>query len=166
MCDSGKRGEARAPFGAECGKTSNLQLYRVSTFGRDGPGKKSRTNSHTLAEWPQSVCVTSWCIDLCVTMQRARVFSSLLYQDVMVLDVPEKDPPQPCKKTPVPQSLKLGARRLGSLGCSGHGRHAIPDGNLAHSLYSKHQQQPLAPPPGARPKPTTGPPSSIPKSIR
>ena len=92
---SGKRGEARTPFGAECGKTSNLQLYRVSTFRRDGPGKKSRTNSHRLAEWPQSVCLTSWCIDLCATMQRARVFSSLLYQDVMVFDVPEKDP---CKK--------------------------------------------------------------------
>ena len=87
---SGKRGEARAPFGAECGKTSNLQLYRVSTFRRDGPGKKSRTNSHRLAEWPQFRCNTSWCIDLCATMQRARVFSSLLYQDVMVLDVPEK----------------------------------------------------------------------------
>ena len=80
------------------------QAHRVSTFRRDGPGQKSRTNSHRLAEWPQSVCLTSWCIDLCVTMQRARVFSSLLYQDVMVLDVPEKDPAQPCKKTLVPQS--------------------------------------------------------------
>ena len=108
---SGKRGEARAPFGAECGKTSNLQLYRVSTFRRDGPGKKSRTNSHRLAEWPQSVCLTSWCIDLCATMQRARVFSSLLYQDVMVLDVPEKDPAQPCKKTLVPQSPPNSTRR-------------------------------------------------------
>ena len=68
-------------------------------------------NSHTLAEWPQSVCVTSWCIDLCVTMQRARVFSSLLYQDVMVLDVPEKDPAQPCKKTLVPQSPPNSTRR-------------------------------------------------------
>ena len=67
-------------------------------MGRDGPGKKSRTNSHRLAEWPQSVCLTSWCIDLCGPMQRARVFSSLLYQDVMVFDVPEKDPAQPCKK--------------------------------------------------------------------
>ena len=90
---------ARAPFGAECGKTSNLQLYRVSTFGRDGPGKKSRTNSHTLAEWPQSVCVTSWCIDLCGPMQRARVFSSLLYQDVMVLMFfLKKTLHNPCKK--------------------------------------------------------------------
>ena len=109
--NSGKRGEARAPFGAECGKTSNLQLYRVSTFRRDGPGKKSRTNSHRLAEWPQSVCLTSWCIDLCGPMQRARVFSSLLYQDVMVLDVPEKDPAQPCKKTLVPQSPPNSTRR-------------------------------------------------------
>ena len=67
-------------------------------MGRDGPGKKSRTNSHRLAEWPQFRCNTSWCIDLCGPMQRARVFSSLLYQDVMVLDVPEKDPAQPCKK--------------------------------------------------------------------
>jgi len=82
-----------------CGKTSNLQLYRVSTFRRDGPGKKSRTNSHRLAEWPHSVCLTSWCIDLCGPMQRARVFSSLLYQDVMVFDVPEKDPAQPLQKT-------------------------------------------------------------------
>ena len=117
--DSGKRGEARAPFGAECGKTSNLQLYRVSTLGRDGPGKKSRTNSHRLAEWPQLRCNTSWCIDLCGPMQRARVFSSLLYQDVMVLDVPEKDPAQPCKKTLVPQSplnstLRSPPRRLRS----------------------------------------------------
>ena len=38
------------------------------------------------------------CPDLCGPMQRARVFSSLLYQDVMVFDVPEKDPAQPCKK--------------------------------------------------------------------
>ena len=111
LCNSGKRGEARAPFGAECGKTSNLQLYRVSTFRRDGPGKKSRTNSHRLAEWPQFRCNTSWCIDLCATMQRARVFSSLLYQDVMVLDVPEKDPAQPCKKTLVPQSPPNSTRR-------------------------------------------------------
>ena len=70
-------------------------------MGRDGPGKKSRTNSHRLAEWPQFRCNTSWCIDLCATMQRARVFSSLLYQDVMVLDVPEKEP---AKKPSVPQS--------------------------------------------------------------
>ena len=118
--DSGKRGEARAPFGAECGKTSNLQLYRVSTFRRDGPGKKSRTNSHRLAEWPQFRCNTSWCIDLCATMQRARVFSSLLYQDVMVLDVPEKDPAQPCKKTLVPtKPAELHTHRQQFSGC-GH----------------------------------------------
>ena len=105
---SGSRavGARFSPFGAECGKTSNLQLYRVSTFPRDGPGKKSRTNSHRLAEWPQSVCLTSWCIDLCATMQRARVFSSLLYQDVMVFDVPEKDP---CKK-PSPHKAQRGTK--------------------------------------------------------
>ena len=67
-------------------------------MGRDGPGKKSRTNSHRLAEWPQFRCNTSWCIDLCATMQRARVFSSLLYQDVMVLDVLKKNLHNPAKK--------------------------------------------------------------------
>ncbi len=51
----------------------------------DGPGKKSRANSRTLAEGPQSDCAGSRCIDLCETMYTARVFSSLLYQDVSIL---------------------------------------------------------------------------------
>jgi hypothetical protein len=40
------------------------------------------------------------------THAHSRVFSSILYQDVMVLDFPEKDPAQPCCKKTSPHKAR------------------------------------------------------------
>ena len=135
---SGKRGEARAPFGAEW----QDQAHIVSPFFRDGPGQKRRTNSHRFAEWPQSVCNTSWCIDFCGPMKRNPCFQLLFVPDVMVLPIPKGKNPRP-QNSPDPSTRRApphrGRSSLGRPGgaCAGTFRGPGPRGCLGATLVAR-----------------------------